>query len=70
MQPCFVPACLRGKELGQRDMLLSYVARLCLVHRWAMLDGERGREMFRKLVSSLGAGDKIAEAEKRYAEER
>lgn len=52
------------------NMLLSYVARLCLVHRWAMLDGERGREMFRKLVSSLGAGDKIAEAEKRYAEER
>lgn len=52
------------------NMLLSYVARLCLVHRWAMLDGERGREMFRRLVSSLGAGDKIAEAERRYAEER
>lgn len=52
------------------NMLLSYVARLCLVHRWATLDGERGRDMFRKLVASLGAGDKIAEAEKRYAEER
>ncbi len=52
------------------NMLLSYVARLCLVHRWAMLDGERGRKMFRRLVSSLGAGDKIAEAERRYAEER
>lgn len=52
------------------NMLLGYVARLCLVHRWATLDGEKGKELFRRLVASLGAGDKIAEAEKRYAEER
>ena len=52
------------------NMLLGYVARLCLVHRWAMLDGEKGKELFRRLVASLGAGDKIAEAERRYAEER
>lgn len=50
------------------DFLLSYVTRLCLVHRWAMLDATVGKEMFRKLVASLGAGDKIAEAESRYAE--
>lgn len=50
------------------NFLLSYVARLGLVHRWAMLDSEKGKEMFRKLVGSLGAKKQIAEAERRYAE--
>lgn len=48
------------------DFLLSYVVRLSLVHRWAMLDAVKGKEMFERLVNSLGAGDKIAEAESRY----
>lgn len=52
------------------NLLLSYVARLCLVHRWAMLDADRGMAMFRTLVAQLGAGNKIADAEKRYAEEK
>ncbi|MBQ8334686.1 MAG: DUF2764 family protein [Tidjanibacter sp.] len=51
------------------NFLLSYVARLGLVHRWAMLDAERGKEMFRRLVGSLGAKEQIAEAERRYAAE-
>lgn len=51
------------------NYLLSYVARLGLVHRWAMLDAERGKEMFRRLVGSLGAKEQIAEAESRYAAE-
>lgn len=50
------------------NYLLSYVARLGLVHRWAMLDAERGKEMFRKLVGSLGAKEQIAAAERRYAD--
>lgn len=52
------------------NLLLCYVSHLCLVHRWATLDAERGKEMFRKLVASLSAGERIAQAEKRYAEER
>ena len=48
--------------------LLGYIVRLGLVHRWARLDEQKGRELFRRLVDSLGAKDHIAEAEKRYAE--
>ncbi len=51
------------------NYLLSYVARLGLVHRWAMLDADRGKEMFRRLVGSLGAKEQIADAERRYAAE-
>lgn len=50
------------------NFLLGYIVRLSLVHRWARLDGERGKEMFLKLVSSLGATEQIRQAEKRYAE--
>lgn len=49
--------------------LLSYIVRLGLVHRWARLDEQRGKEMFRKLVDSLGATDRIAEAERHFSEE-
>ncbi len=48
--------------------LLGYIVRLSLVHRWARLDAERGKEMFRKLVDSLGATEHIRQAESRYAE--
>lgn len=51
------------------NFLLSYIVRLGLVHRWARLDAERGRDMFRRLVASLGATDRIAEAERHFAEE-
>lgn len=49
--------------------LLSYIVRLALVDRWAKLDQERGREMFRALVGSLSATERIAAAERRFAEE-
>lgn len=48
--------------------LLSYIVRLSLVHRWSRLDEQRGREMFSRLISSLGATEHIRQAEKRYAE--
>lgn len=48
--------------------LLGYIVRLGLVHRWARLDAERGKEMFQRLVSSLGATEHIREAERRYNE--
>lgn len=48
--------------------LLSYVVRLSLVHRWSRLDEQRGREMFSRLVASLGATEHIRQAEKNYAE--
>ena len=48
--------------------LLGYIVRLGLVHRWARLDEEKGRELFRRLVESLGAKEHIAAAERRYAE--
>lgn len=49
--------------------LLSYIVRLALVDRWAKLDEERGREMFRSLVGSLSATERIAAAERRFSEE-
>lgn len=48
--------------------LLSYIVRLGLVHRWARLDEQKGREMFQRLISSLGATEHIREAERHYAE--
>lgn len=48
--------------------LLSYVVRLSLVHRWSRLDEQRGRELFSRLVASLGATEHIRQAEKNYAE--
>lgn len=51
------------------NFLLSYIVRLGLVERWARLDAERGKDMFRRLVASLGAKDRIAEAERHFAEE-
>ena len=51
------------------NLLLSYIVRLGLVHRWAQLDGERGLEMFRRLVGSLGASEQIRAAERRFSEE-
>lgn len=48
--------------------LLSYVVRLSLVHRWSRLDEQRGREMFSRLVASLGATEHIRQAEKNYTE--
>lgn len=51
------------------NYLLSYIVRLGLVDRWARLDAEKGKEMFQRLVASLGASDRIAEAERHFAEE-
>lgn len=51
------------------NLLLSYIVRLGLVHRWARLDAARGKEMFRRLVASLGASEQIREAERHFAEE-
>lgn len=51
------------------NLLLSYIVRLGLVHRWAQLDSERGLEMFRRLVGSLGASEQIRAAERRFSEE-
>lgn len=51
------------------NFLLGYIVRLGLVDRWAKLDAERGKEMFQRLVASLGAKDRIAEAERHFAEE-
>lgn len=48
--------------------LLSYIVRLGLVHRWARLDEKRGREMFERLTSALGAAEHIREAERHYAD--
>lgn len=48
--------------------LLSYVVRLSLVHRWSRLDEQKGRELFSRLVASLGATEHIRQAEKNYAE--
>ncbi len=50
------------------DFLLSYITRLGLVHRWARLDAERGKEMFSRLISSLGAAEHIRRAESHYAD--
>lgn len=50
------------------NFLLGYVVRLSLVHRWARLDAERGKEMFQRLIASLGATEQIREAERRYNE--
>ena len=50
------------------DFLLSYITRLGLVHRWARLDAERGKEMFSRLISSLGATEHIRRAESHYAD--
>lgn len=50
------------------DFLLSYITRLGLVHRWAGLDAERGREMFARLTASLGATEHIRRAESHYAD--
>lgn len=51
------------------NFLLSYIVRLGLVDRWARLDAEKGKAMFRQLVASLSATDRIAEAERHFAEE-
>lgn len=48
--------------------LLSYIVRLGLVHRWASLDADRGKEMFSRLVASLGASEHIRRAESHYAD--
>lgn len=51
------------------NYLLSYIVRLGLVDRWARLDAEKGKEMFQRLVASLSATERIAEAERHFAEE-
>lgn len=50
------------------DFLLSYITRLGLVHRWASLDAERGKEMFRRLTASLGATEHIRRVESHYTD--
>lgn len=46
------------------DVVLAYLIRVNLVHRWCALDVERGREMYRKLVSGLSAREQIENAAK------
>lgn len=42
--------------------VMDYLIRLNILHRWAALDAQRGREDFRELVSNLTDADRIAEA--------
>lgn len=49
------------------NAILAYLVKVNIVHRWVSLDPERGREMFERLVASLGSGERMAEAEKLYA---
>ncbi len=44
--------------------ILSYLVKVNLVHRWATLNAARGREMFEKLIESLGGRELIDRAEK------
>ncbi len=44
------------------DVVLAYLIRVNLVHRWCALDVERGREMYKRLVGGLSARDKIEKA--------
>ncbi len=46
------------------DVVLAYLIRINLVHRWCALDVERGREMYRKLVGGLSAREQIENAAK------
>lgn len=41
------------------DAVLAYLVRINLVDRWSRLDEARGKEMYRRLVESLSARDKI-----------
>lgn len=41
------------------NAVLAYLVRVNIVARWTLLDRERGREMFRKLLESLDAKEKI-----------
>ncbi len=41
------------------DGILGYLVRINLVHRWAMLDPVRGREMFDRLVETLNGREYI-----------
>ncbi len=50
------------------NTVLSYVVRISLVHRWAMLDAAKGRELFGRLVDSLSSAERVREAEKRQME--
>lgn len=46
------------------DVVLAYLIRINLVHRWCSLDVERGREMYKKLVGGLSAREQIENAAK------
>ena len=46
------------------DVVLAYLIRINLVHRWCALDVERGREMYKKLVGGLSAREQIENAAK------
>ncbi len=47
------------------DAILGYLVRVNIVHRWTVLSPAVGREMYERLVASLGAGDRIRQAEER-----
>jgi hypothetical protein len=41
------------------NLILSYLVKVNLVHRWMTLDQETGRAMYEKLVASMSAAEKI-----------
>lgn len=41
------------------DFILSYLVRMNIVARWTMLDKERGRQMFERLIADLDAKELI-----------
>jgi hypothetical protein len=46
------------------DVVLAYLIRINLVHRWCALDVERGRAMYKQLVGGLSAREQIENAAK------
>lgn len=45
------------------NYILGYLAKVNIVHRWATLDPEKGKEMLAKLIESLTGGDVLAKLE-------
>ena len=46
---------LYASPLTGRDFILGYLVKVNIIHRWAALDPQRGREMLGRLVEGLTA---------------
>ena len=49
------------------NYILAYLVKINIVHRWASLNPQIGRELFDQLIASLSSEELIAQAEKQYA---